>query len=98
MCQFKGQDYLVGVLSCSTGVKEPITICNMLTQRKRATTDFVSVPRYRDWIEKTSISLTEVKFEYHKFTTLIYMYENIYFIAYRLLISHIFSGNLWKTV
>ena len=60
MCQFKGQDYLVGVLTCSTGMKETITICNMLTQRKRARTDFVSVPRYRDWIERTSLSLTEV--------------------------------------
>ena len=63
MCQFEGKDYLVGVLTCATGPKEKLTICNMptaITYKKRETNEFVSVSSYRDWIETTSKILTEV--------------------------------------
>ena len=59
MCQFEGKDYLVGVLMTCAGPKEKLTICNM-PNRKRETNEFVSVSSYRDWIETTSKTLTEV--------------------------------------
>ena len=73
MCQFNDKDYHVGVLTCATGPKEKLTINNMF-QRKREINDFVSVSSYRDWIETTSITLTEVWFECYKFTVFIYMF------------------------
>ena len=60
ICQFQGKDYLVGVLSSSAGEKEKLKIFNRFGERKRKTTSFVSVSSYRDWIESTSTSFTEV--------------------------------------
>ena len=57
MCQFEGKDYLVGVLTCAAGRKEKLTINNMF-QRKRETTDFVSVSSYRDWIKTTYTTMS----------------------------------------
>jgi hypothetical protein len=60
VCQFKGEDYLVGVLATSSGEKEKLKIFNRFGERKRETNNFVSVSSYRDWIESISKSLTEV--------------------------------------
>ena len=77
VCQFQGEDYLVGVLSSCVGVKEKHTIYNMFGQRKRKTTSFVSVSSYRDWIESTSTSLTEVQYEYGEFKIFVFTCINI---------------------
>ena len=59
MCQFEGKDYLVGVLTTAAGPKEKLTISNM-PNRKRETNEFVSVSSYRNWIETTSKTISEV--------------------------------------
>ena len=78
VCQFQGEDYLVGILSSSDGVKEKHTIYNMFGLRKRKTTSFVSVSNYRDWIESTSTSLTEVRYEYGSFEIFIFTCINLF--------------------
>ena len=60
VCQFQGEDYLVGVLATTSGEKEKLKIFNRFGERKRETNNFVSVSSYKDWIEYTSKSLTEV--------------------------------------
>ena len=60
VCQFQGEDYLVGVLATTSGEKEKLKIFNRFGEPKRERNNFVSVSSYKDWIEYTSKSLTEV--------------------------------------